>query len=220
MTSGRNRKTLLAVIGLCAILWLAWYLLSFKSLVVTYKNVSKVEVYKTSSLDAGKGKKPFATLTHSGQKIKLRGGNYTLHYTGNPGYVSRYSAVEVTEKAQAYSINPGYSSERLDEIRKDEEAAIIKAMVAKYPEINTLYKIQPGKLYENGNWYGTTLYYKGTDKYNNDTLRIVLQKVSGAWIVKTVPGIILSTYTYPDVPENVLKDVNALPGAITGKYSL
>jgi len=44
-----------------------------------------------------------------------------------------------------------------------------------------------------------------------DTLRIVLEKKNGAWIVASdPPNIILSTVNYPNIPKAILDAVNSL----------
>jgi hypothetical protein len=196
---------------LLAGLFTAWYLTSYKSLVVTYKNAHDVKIYKTAALNSGKDKKPAAAIASSGQEVKLREGSYTLHYEGNDGYESRYVVVNVTQKHQKFSFAPDYSDSKLQAMLKAESPAIQQALKNTFPDIG-LYEIQTGKLYDKGEWYGTALVYKGAYGPNSDMLRVVLHKENGSWIVKTVPPrITLSKFTYPDVPVDVLRDINSLP---------
>lgn len=85
-----------------------------------------------------------------------------------------------------------------------------------YPKITTDYTISRGKLYDQGQWYGTTLTYKGTDTFNRDTLRVLMQKKDGIWTLRTTPPeLLLSAKKYPDVPKSILQSVNqpvSLPG--------
>lgn len=85
-----------------------------------------------------------------------------------------------------------------------------------YPKITTDYTISRGKLYDQGQWYGTTLTYKGTDTYNRDTLRVLMQKKDGIWTLRTTPPeLLLSAKKYPDVPKSILQSINqpvSLPG--------
>lgn len=82
-------------------------------------------------------------------------------------------------------------------------------LLARYPVINNDYTITKSKLYDEGQWFGCLLVYKGSDTLNRDTLRAVLQKKNGVWILKTTPPEpILSAKKYPDVPKSILKDIN------------
>ena len=100
-----------------------------------------------------------------------------------------------------------------------EQSTITGVILAAYPKIATDYTINPGQLFENGQWYGTTLTYKGGDTMNRDTLRILLQKKEGIWLLRTTPPEpLLSTKKYPDVPKKVLQTINkaiSLPGTDT-----
>lgn len=102
---------------------------------------------------------------------------------------------------------------------KTEQSTITGVILAAYPKIATDYTINPGQLFENGQWYGTTLTYKGSDTMNRDTLRILLQKKEGIWLLRTTPPEpLLSAKKYPDVPKKVLQTINkaiSLPGTDT-----
>lgn len=102
---------------------------------------------------------------------------------------------------------------------KAEQSTITGVILAAYPKIATDYTINPGQLFEEGQWYGTTLTYKGTDTMNRDTLRILLQKKEGIWLLRTTPPEpLLSAKKYPDVPKKVLQTINkaiSLPGTDT-----
>lgn len=102
---------------------------------------------------------------------------------------------------------------------KTEQATITSVLLASYPKIATDYIVNQGQLYDQGEWYGTTLTYKGTDTMNRDTLRVLMQKKQGLWIVRTTPPEpLLSAKKYADVPRSVLQSINkavSLPGTDT-----
>jgi hypothetical protein len=106
----------------------------------------------------------------------------------------------------------------LEALLVTEQSEIKTTLTAEYPAISTLYVVTPGKLYERGEWYGTTLTLKAPDQLSNsrDTLRVLMQKKDGKWTVRTgPPQLLLSTKEYPDVPKSVLQDINSpvsLPG--------
>jgi hypothetical protein len=184
--------------------------LSLKSFTVNFYHISEVKIYKTASLDSGKDPKEIKTITTSGTTVKLRKGDYTLYYTGTKNYESKYKEVQIKYNGQSATLDPGYSKEKLAQLIEEEGPAIFSALSTRYPNIN-LYAVQTGKLYRNGEWYGTTLKYQGAGQYNSDTLRAVLHKENGVWVLKSVPpDIVLSKFNNPDVPQDILSDVNSL----------
>jgi len=92
---------------------------------------------------------------------------------------------------------------------QQELPTITAVITAAYPLISTDYTINNGKLYGDGQWFGTTLTYKGTDTANRDTLRLLLQKKDGSWVLRTTPPQpILSAKAFPDVPKDILQAIN------------
>lgn len=108
------------------------------------------------------------------------------------------------------------SSQQLATLLPAETLAINQAISLALPRLTDAYVISTGKLYAEGQWYGTTLMYKGSDEANRDTLRLLLQKKDGAWVVRTLPPQpLLNKHDLPDVPKNILQDINQpapLPG--------
>lgn len=183
------------------------HFLFLKSLTIAYDNVHSVKVYKSG--DPGSPKtKPAAEIKTSGQVVRLSGGHYVVRYEGDEGYQNGSRSFDLN-KNQTVRIQPNYSAQKLASILSVELNSIRLAIAQQYPA-SSAYDIQAGKLYRNGDWYGTTLVYKGADLYDADSLRIVLHKESGSWKIKTNPPYItLSKYIYVDVPVDILKDVNA-----------
>ena len=182
------------------------YFNSFGHLTVRYTNVQSVDIHASSDPSS-----TVASVTYSGQTIKLRQGSYVLSYTGKTDYANGSIAVDLSQKQQTVTINPPYSDQKLSSLLSTESPAIQMVLTQKYPHIS-LYKIQLGKLYHTGDWYGTTLVYTGSDIFNSDTLRVVLHKQNGTWVVATdPPNITLSKLLFPNVPEDVLVDVNNMP---------
>lgn len=90
-----------------------------------------------------------------------------------------------------------------------EQGVIDGVLVEKYPKITTDYTINKGQLFDKGQWYGTTLTYKGADVKNRDTLRVLMEKKDGAWSLRTTPPQpLLSAMEFPDVPKSILQTIN------------
>ena len=68
------------------------------------------------------------------------------------------------------------------------ELPVIKTVLTEaYPKIATDYTMSNGQLFDEGQWYGTTLSYHGSDTLNRDTLRVLMQKKNGVWVIRTAP---------------------------------
>lgn len=100
----------------------------------------------------------------------------------------------------------------------DKELPTVTAVLsAAYPKATTDYTMQSPKLFEDGRYFGALLSYKGTDTLNRDTLRVLMEKKDGEWILRSAPPEpLLSAKKYKDVPVAVLKALNqpvSLPGS-------
>lgn len=219
-----KQRVLLYLSGLLLIIlvWLgANYYLSLRTLTVNYENINSVSIFSTKKLDERDDEKPIKTVAHSGKEIRLKKGSYVLQYDAKDNYQDYFMAIDLTDKHQVINLSPNYSDEYLDKILGGEVESIKKAIEEKYPKIKKIYDIQRGRLYKKGEWYGTTLIYKGdttgSNLFKTDALRIVLKKENGQWAVKTNPPyILLNRYSYPGIPEDILRSVNALPASPGG----
>lgn len=186
------------------------YFLSLRYVTVNFENTSKVEIYKSKTLDSGKAGDPYKTILTSGEEIKIPKGDYTAYYKGNKGYDSKYVDFSFDDD-YTLDIKPVLSDDALAALLNNELPQINRAILSKYPPISSTFKIQKGKLYENGNYYGTTLVNTGSDYFNNDTLRVILKKSGSQWVVVAdPPAIYLNKFDYPNIPKAVLSDVNSL----------
>lgn len=90
---------------------------------------------------------------------------------------------------------------------------ITETLLSAYPKISTDYTIENASLYDKGQWFGAVLRYKGADNTNRDSLRVLLQKEKNTWKLRTTPPrILLSSKEYPDVPKDILIDINKVVG--------
>ncbi len=86
---------------------------------------------------------------------------------------------------------------------------ITTVLTSAYPIATSDYTMIKPQFYEQGTWFGALLQYKGPDTANRDTLRVLMQKKNGVWILRTTPPeILLSSKKYADVPKSILKAIN------------
>lgn len=130
-----------------------------------------------------------------------------------------YGALTAQPQAQL-SVKPSVSSHPVKTTPKpvtatpaqrlqSELPTIMGVLNSAYPAIATDYTVNPGSLYGDGTWFGTTLSYKGGDTLNRDTLRVLMQKKNNIWTIRTTPPEpLLSAKKYPDVPKSILQSLN------------
>lgn len=130
-----------------------------------------------------------------------------------------YGALTATPAETSQTLSPTPSPVKkinLTDQLKTERPTIIGVLTTAYPKIKADYMIAEGKLYGQGEWYGTVLTYHGKDTMNRDTLRVLMEKKHGIWTLRTTPPEpLLSTVEFPDAPRTVLQAINqpvSLPG--------
>ena len=121
-----------------------------------------------------------------------------------------------TPKAEtAKPVKPPTKAE-LEKKLVSEMPAITNVLITEYPLIATTYTVEQGQLFDQGQWFGTTMTYRGTDSDNRDTLRVLMEKKGDTWKLLTKPPRpLLSKKDFPNVPVSILKKINqavSLPG--------
>ena len=205
-----NKKMVLLVLllfmSILSVSLVAKYYLSTAVLVVNYKNVSNVTlVNRDTKEEVGVYKRP-------GDDLRVwKDSKYDVIFSGNRGYNDGLVAVKDFHKPVI--INPTYSKDKLQSLLNS-ELPIVRATIQNYyPKVNSLYSVSKGELYNFGEWYGTTLIYRGGYSQSSDTLRIILHKTGDTWQVAAQPDIILSSNAYPAIPFDILDDVNQQPNS-------
>lgn len=184
---------------------------SSKDIVVNFQNTESVVLFDIT--DSSHGDVILKEqINESGQSVKIEEGlSYIINYMGAPGYEDGSIPLNYTYGEKELVIEPFFARERLNGLLKGQLDEINDVIKKKYPKIN-LYKIRKGALFRFGEWYGATLVYKGEYSFHSDTLRIILHSENGKWMVKTdPPSIVFYKNDYKDIPESVLREVNALP---------
>ena len=188
------------------------YMSQFQSVKVSYDtaDVTKLELYRAFE---SKG-----VLTLDGDKIQdiESGRDYTLSkdtYALKPSgdkIKTDLIRLDVGDIPLNQTVDIDYNTLYLDSVLKSETAAITQALFTSNQKIQELYVLNPGVLYKKGQWYGTTLSYKGSNPLERDTLRVILVKKDGVWSVAAKPSIVIAAPAHNTIPTSVLKAVNAV----------
>lgn len=212
-----RRTIVLLGVGILGVLFVISVLVSNKQreavLTLNFKNIDKVLVYQIDEGEAGTDnnegeEEPLFEVTTSGDKISLATNKqYLLSYKGVSGYEDGEKVVQITDN-KTINLDPYYSKEKLGQILASELPVIQRQIKESYPNVY-LYSIQPGELYRKGDWYGTTLLYTGPYTPNRDSLRLIMNKNNGKWVIMTnPPNISLNKYEFPNIPVEILDEVN------------
>lgn len=200
-----------AVVVIVAIIGGVGYMLSLQKVTITYEpKHGKVQL-------VGERLAQPIDVT-SGQEMTLPKGTYQIKISGDQArHELRTLVVQDAPITQTVPIS--LPDKKLEELRAQDFSAIQQVVLERYPTLLSLYTFNDGKLYDRGQWYATTLTYKGSDTENRDTLRLVAEKQAGQWkLITTSIRPLVSRLTYPSIPRPVLDDINRqayLPGTAT-----
>jgi hypothetical protein len=143
--------------------------------------------------------------------LSLQQGDYYILPTGTK-YDTSDISFTVKDKDLTVKVNPGYSEEYLASQLTKELPAINAVITAKYPSATSNFKLNSGKLYGDGTWYGTTLVQYAEAGENGDVYRTVLHKVNGTWQFAATPELVISSLLHKDIPISILSDLNGQSG--------
>ncbi len=88
------------------------------------------------------------------------------------------------------------------------ERGAAKAMLqGRYSLSQRGYVISADGLFGAAEWYGCVLKPQNAAQ---DTLRVILQKKNGGWVVAAKPAITIGAPSHPDIPFDVVRQVNEL----------
>lgn len=184
-----------------------------QTLAVTLPENTTVDIYKVSESEehgTGSGElgQPVASFTKNEER-RLPRGEYlaTLRETADYKPYTQRFALESTKFE--LTVSPDYKEQKLAAALPAEKSAILAALTAAYPQLTSLYTVQEGWLYKQGNWYATKLTAKSGSATQGDTLRLVMHKENNAWkVITNPPDITISGPRYPMIPIEILTDIN------------
>lgn len=204
-----NKKTLIITTGAlllsCVLVGVLFYLQTFKTVHFDMKrNDVSVTIFNKDDQEITKFNKT--------SDVRLQPGDYTLATIGEK-YDNTPTRFSVGETDSTVVVNPTYSAAYRDKILTAELPAITKVLTDEYPTVMPGFIIGKGEIYNDGLWYATTLtQVPPTPVDQGDIYRTVLKKEEGVWVMKTKPAIALSIKEYPDIPKDILSDINTKGG--------
>ncbi len=192
----------LFIVSLLAIL--IAYGLSFHKLTVEIVGSFDAIIYKQEVT----GTKTMATINNS-KNIWIRNGIFCVR-ADDPKYSQIPACVVVNGKKESIKLDPNYSNQHLEELLEPEIQPIHDLIKQTYSPLINNYQIDRGKLLGKGDYYATTIIELSAYYTRKDTYRIILKKIDNGWQTLGKPEIVVNKYNYPDVPRNILSEVNDL----------
>ncbi len=147
--------------------------------------------------------------------FRLKKGDYLLTTSSNEDFEAQTTEVSLKDEKVKTIVTTKLSEKKLQANLAVEKAALHATIRVAFPETSNGYIINQGKLFENGNWYGTTIVPNLSEEERRlnyvDIYRVVAAKQGGTWKVLTKPPeLVLSYKKYPDIPKAILSEVNKL----------
>lgn len=176
-----------------------------RTLLVRYIDTvdAKVELQKNGEIE----KVP----VKNGELLNVKKGVYSLSITGENIKKKTLRIDTADQQKTEVTLDISYTDKYLDTLLTQAKPSIDQALKASYPSIETTFSIRSEKLYGDGSWYGARLRYKGSDDSSRDTLRLIAKRGSdNTWrLISKPPQIILSYKDHPEVPKNIIDDINS-----------
>lgn len=204
-----TRKTIASLTITALVLVAGLGILSyFQSFKTAYIKIPRSDVSVTVYTS---GRKKVDSLSSSGS-VKLHAGTYSVVASGTD-ISTKPITMKVTDTGAYLTVDPGYSDSYLAQQLSVELPRIKQFITTKYPSITAGFTLNDGKLYQYGDWYGTTLPENPVGRGSQgDVYRLVLQKVDGTWKIAAGPQLVISAPYFPGIPHSTLDDLNQQSG--------
>lgn len=189
------------------------YYASFKKVTIDIQKQNlSVDIFKRDpTTDENSNADTHVATIQSSQILSLQAGKYYA-VPKNDDYSNSQIGFVVADKDMTVTINPDYSDTFLSELLEKELPAITRAITTKY-DLNKLgFTLNNGHLYEQGEWYATTLMQEAGPRVNGDVYRTILHKKSDKWEVVAAPQLILTAPENKGIPNAILEAINADTG--------
>ncbi len=164
-----------------------------------------------SSVEDYKDKTPLKE-TNTDVDLRLKNGEYVVVIPAGTVYEPQVQEFAVDASRKDVVVLPRYSSQTLESQLNEQRSDIRSMLYAQYDFLNPkkrLYVFLDEKIHLQGEWYTATVRELIPGRNKSDIYRIVAQKKGGKWVlVTTPPDLVISNVRYPDIPREVLLDLN------------
>lgn len=180
------------------------YFNSFREIQIDIPVNTSVKIYKKD----GNDQKEVLSLNQD-TVHKLQIGEYTVKFVNLPKtYVNENHDFIVDTNTKVVKIELDLTDAELSSQLNQKRSSIRSSVFNSIPGLEGSYTIKSEKLFKDGTWYGAVI------KPNNpsfDERRLIMKNEDGKWILVTKePLISIGSPSFPNVPKDLISDLNRL----------
>lgn len=196
----------ISVVAIGLIGSLTAYLLSFRTVTFTFdKPDAKIAVYQANDKEK---KYKLGEVTKDATTLRLQEGEYQAIVT-NEAYDDKPNHFTVTRSDSTVAIDIAFSTRHLESLTESEFATINVKIRETFPRQIDRFTIEKGRMYDEGQWYTTTLIENPLHpSEEGDIYHLVAKKENDTWKVIGRPTLALTQSEFKDVPLFILKEGN------------
>lgn len=191
----------IALITLGGLIW--WGVSELQKVTVSFQLSNEVR-----SVKIARDGNVVATVTNN-TKLKLKKGDYTLTIDGEK--IGTTNDQRTIETSGVIAINPSYSESYLAEQYQTQASSLLAALREKFSSQMNDFTVANARLFQKADWAGGVLTPQNMDPQNPERVyRFVAKKTGDSWSIVEKPQPILTKYAFPDIPIDVLRQINRL----------
>ncbi|HSX41106.1 MAG TPA: hypothetical protein VLF21_00505 [Candidatus Saccharimonadales bacterium] len=204
----RNRVLIiLGTVFVITVIILGFFQSTRQTVNIDLQNAKKIEIFQDTGGEGHPGKRRLVASLPGSGKLSLPKGVYVYNVVAkNSDFEDKAGFFKVENRPVSLAVKCLFSQIKLAQLAFSEGPAIIGVLNGAYPSAMPSYSVDVIRIYEIGEWAAVKLSPKNPQLA---VVRVVLKKINGNWVVATdPPAIILSRPVFPDVPKNILDDIN------------
>ena len=197
-----------ALITLITTGFIVQYILSHHTITFNFKR-DNLKISIRQQLDNNKYSNT-GSLSQSGS-LSLVNGDYIIDIEStNPQKPLSKEIIKfsVHDTNATIDINPRLSDAYLNNILEDNKETIHEIIKSKYSLAG--YELSKERVIGDGDWYAAIFTQSSVNRENGDEYFIVAKRSGNTWSIVTAPRLVVTSREYPDIPQDILDQVNRL----------
>ncbi len=208
-----NQKKIIILSGVVLIAlitagFIVQYILSHHTVTFNFKR-DNLKISIRQQLDNNKYSNT-GSLSQSGS-LSLVNGDYIIDIEStNPQKPISKEIVKfsVHNTNATIDINPRLSDAYLNNILENNRKVIHEIIKSKYSLAG--YELSKERVIGDGDWYAAIFTQGSVNRENGDEYFIVAKRSGDTWSIVTAPRLVVTSHEYPDIPQDILDQVNRL----------
>ena len=187
--------------------------LSYTKVTLSNKLSTGATVYRSSPGEEGSVNfdkdAPLGSIPpNSNTVLKLKKGRaYVAVLDNSTDFQNKLTTFNTISDSSQVLVTSDLSQKKLDSLVGGEMAGVNYGLDRQLAGWQDNYSLTTVKLYGHGDWAGAVLTPKDQQKF--DTLRTILQKKEGKWVVLVAPPkIVITKVAFPNIPAQYINDID------------